>query len=265
MRGLEEIVSRNETPNGFHGDSNEHEQFRPSQRTSKEGTTMTSEQALDFVSIMTKISGGELPSPKDRKEMFAVAKVYDLLGLTPPDDYDTAKVLAAMLAAKAIKMLDDMIGDKPKRTLADRSRLNDKGDRVSSEGERFLGMDGIHSAIDAKPDFLKFWQKLNDDRAAGGHGEALYKEAKLAFSGGETPVGALTFIGKEWEGLRAIPAKTFEGKKTYHGEFRSVAPEGNLIWNVVSNTNCAPIAYANAEAALNGARHARIHSEAQKS
>src|ERR1035437_9702070 len=31
-------------------------------------------------------------------------------------------------------------------------------------GFRHMGLEGIHSAIDAKPPFIKFWQKLNDRR-----------------------------------------------------------------------------------------------------
>lgn len=140
------------------------------------------------------------------------------------------------------------------RTLADRSRLNDKG-------SRFLGMDGIHSAIDGEPPFLKFWQKLNDERAARGEPEAGYHTAKEAFTGGPTPDGALTFIGKDYDGLRAVPAKPHDGHRTYHGEFRQVSDAGT-IWRTVHSTH-GPIAYATAEAALYGARHAKLHSEAQ--
>ena len=286
MRGLEQIKSINENPHGFHGDSNEIEQHgnaprshdalndldrshraasggRPTNERLKKileeitggqpkGTAFAKNHGI--ASLINSATGGEM-TPQEVKEMAAVGTVFDLLGIPAPDDYETAKRVATVLAIKTITTLDKAIGDKPK-TLAERSRLNDKGDR-------FLGMDGIHAAIGAKPDFIAFWAKLNEQRADRGEGEALYREAKLAFSGGETPVGSLTFIGKEWDGLRAIPATSPHGK-TYHGEFRSVAPDGNSIWNVVSNTTELPIAYATAEAALNGARHARIHAEAHR-
>lgn len=282
MRGLEQIKSINETPHELHDDSNEHEQFRPSQshaelhgrpsaddikkileeitggQMTKAKLSLGHERTLDLLTTIDTALGNNT-SPEKLTEMAAVARVFGLLGLRAPDDYDDAKALAIMLAAKAITTLDGIIGDKP-------TSFPSTHDIQKAHGQhRHLGMDGIHSAIDAKPDFLKFWQKLNDDRAADGEDEASYGEAKTVFSGGPTPSGALTFIGKEWEGLRAVPAKTHEGRKTYHGEFRSIAAEGNSIWNVVSNTATLPIAYANAEAALSGARHARIHSEARKS
>lgn len=275
MRGLEEIKKINETPNGFHGDSNEQEQFRPSQRLDREHRA----QHPTLQKILEEITGGQpktqtagellmaahagklrvkpgheesaakLLAENDApniKEMLAVATVFEMLGLEAPDDYQEAKALAVILAAKSINVLDKIIGDKPK-TLADRSRRNDKGD--------FLGMDGIHAAVGETSGFMRFWAGLNEHL---GH-EARYKEAKLSYDGGETPVGTLTFVGKEWDGLRAVPAKTYEGKKTYHGQFSSVEPEGNTMWNVVANTDEQPISYANAEAALHGARHARIH------
>ena len=117
----------------------------------------------------------------------------------------------------------------------------------------------IHSALDAEPPFVKFWQKLNDSLEARDEPEATYGQAKRAFLGGATPVGALTFIGKDWDGLRAIPAPPTDGKKTYHGEFRQVSDEGT-IWRTVHSGH-GPIAYATPEAALNGAANAKAHSE----
>jgi hypothetical protein len=125
---------------------------------------------------------------------------------------------------------------------------------------RHSGMEGIHSAIDAEPPFPKFWQKLNDDAAAHGRPELGYGQAKEAFLGGPTPAGALTFIGKEYDGLRAIPAKPYDGHKTYYGEFRQVSDNGT-IWRTVHNPH-GPIGYASPEAALYGARHAKLHMEA---
>jgi hypothetical protein len=123
--------------------------------------------------------------------------------------------------------------------------------------------DRVHSAIDAEPPFLKFWLRLNEERAARGEGEAFYKEAKEAFLGGPTPVGALTFVGKEWDGVRAVPMKAYEGRKSYRGEFRQVSDNGT-VWRTVHSSS-GEIAYASPEAALAGALTAKNHSETHKS
>lgn len=197
----------------------------------------------------------------------------------PLNDLDRAHRASHSHDAALAAILGHIIGDKPKapsdtashiigNMLASAFLLDALGVPVPASLTRrpkdaFLGMEGIGSALDAAPPFLKFWQKLNADRAAGGLGEAIYKEAKEAFNGGPTPRGALTFIGKEWDGLRAVPAHPYEGKRAYHGEFRQVSDEGT-VWRVVANTT-GPICYATAEAAIHGARHAKLHSENTKS
>lgn len=141
------------------------------------------------------------------------------------------------------------------RTLADRPRQH--------MDARHLGMDGVLSAIDAAPPFLKFWHQLNAERSARCEDEATYKEAREAFQGGPTPDGALTFIGKKWDGLRAVPVGAVQGRPTYHGEFRQVTDNGT-IWRTV-HSQSGPIAYATPEAALGGALLAKAHMEATKS
>jgi hypothetical protein len=143
------------------------------------------------------------------------------------------------------------------RTLADRPRQHADARRAKAE---HLGMEGILSAIDAEPPFLKFWQKLNDERAARGEPEAGYKIAREAFAGGPTPEGALTFIGKKWDGLRAVPASM----ETYHAEFRQVSADDGTVWHVVSD-HTGPISFPSPEAALGAALRAKTHMEAHKS
>jgi len=135
---------------------------------------------------------------------------------------------------------------------------------LADAARTFTHLDRIHTAIDAEPPFLKFWQKLNDERAARGEEEAFYAEAKKAFLGGETPLGALTFIGKEWDGLRAVPAEpvTYLGgsRPAYHGEYRVVSDAGT-VWHKAVNRHDSPIIYALPEAALLGAKLARTVKE----
>lgn len=160
-------------------------------------------------------------------------------------------VLAALLDTMGVPVPSTL---SVPRTLADRPRQH-------AEGRRHLGMDGILSAIDAQPPFLKFWQKLNDDLSSKGLDEAGYKQAKEAFIGGPTPAGALTFIGSEWNGLRAVPSDGAAPRKSYHGEFRQAASDGSAVWRTVAS-QAGLIEYTAPEAALSGARHARTHSEA---
>src|ERR1035437_8182386 len=115
-----------------------------------------------------------------------------------------------------------------------------------------------------QPPFVRFWAKLNEQRERVGMAELLYKEARELFFGGKTPVGALTFIGKEWDGLRAVPIfGRADRTRTYHGEFREVTDAGT-VWRSVHGTNGA-IDYNTPEQALNGARHAKKHSETHSS
>jgi hypothetical protein len=109
------------------------------------------------------------------------------------------------------------------------------------------------------PPFFKFWKALNAKLNAAGQADADYGFARKAFAGGETPAGALTFIGKEGEGLRAIPDGTYQGLPVYRGEFREVSERG-IIWRRV-HSSAGAIAYASAEAALHGAKEAQTHSK----
>lgn len=123
---------------------------------------------------------------------------------------------------------------------------------------RFAGMDGILSAIDQAPDspFMNFWQKLNNEYDAQGADELLYREAKLAYAGGKTPDGTLTFVGRD--DIRAVPVT---GTHSYFGEFKQLGEYGNTVWRVVADRRETPIAYGTAEAALNGASAGQKHSQ----
>jgi hypothetical protein len=201
-----------------------------------------------------------------------------------------ARVLKTGAEAAAIEALLKNLGlTAGKRTLADRSEEQAKrkalqaldglffaallDDLVSSgrpKALRHLGMEGIHSAIDAQPPFLKFWGKLNDHRAEQGLDELRYNEAKELFLGGKTPVGALTFIGKEWDGvraipgqnydgLRAIPGQNYDGLRAYTGQFRETQSNGSVIWRPVHNSS-GVVSYASPEAALEGAARAKRYA-----
>lgn len=119
----------------------------------------------------------------------------------------------------------------------------------------------VHSAIDGAPPFIAFWEKLNDRLTGQGLPEANYGTARKAFKGGDTPIGSLTFIGKQWDGLRAVPAEPVEylgGKRpAYHGEYRVVGADEGVVWHKVLNKHELPIAYAIPEAALTAAEQAR--------
>jgi hypothetical protein len=67
----------------------------------------------------------------------------------------------------------------------------------------------------------------------------------------EPPHGALTFVGKKGEGIRAIPARH---SKAYHAEFR----EGSAWW-IVHNQRGA-VVYSTAEDALRGASAAKLRA-----
>lgn len=111
-----------------------------------------------------------------------------------------------------------------------------------------------------EPPFFKFWAKLNAGLIASGKSEAGYRQAREAFSGGTTPVGALTFIGKQWDGLRAVPAKPVTElggvRPAYHGEYRIVSDEGTC-WHKVVNDDEGPIVYKIPEAAITAAEYVR--------
>lgn len=120
----------------------------------------------------------------------------------------------------------------------------------------------IESAIDVQPDtpFFAFWKRLNAELTERGKPEAGYQTARQAFNGGATPIGALTFIGKDFEGLRAVPAQpvAYLGgtRPSYHGEIREVSEAGTK-WSKVVNSHGDPILYTIPEAALTAARELR--------
>lgn len=119
--------------------------------------------------------------------------------------------------------------------------------------------DRIQPGID-QPPFIEFWADLNKQREWDGKPEALYKEARSLFNGGETPIGAMTFIGKQWDGLRAVPSKpvTYLGgeRPAYHGEYREVTRLG-VKWHKVLTINGDPVSYQIPEAAVNAAEYQR--------
>lgn len=102
--------------------------------------------------------------------------------------------------------------------------------------------------------FMVFWQALINERGK----DVGYPEARALFEGGPTPAGALTFIGREFEGLRAIPADPVQGRVSYHGEYREVTVKG-VIWHKVRNNSQLPIVYSTVEAALKAAMVYRDH------
>jgi hypothetical protein len=112
----------------------------------------------------------------------------------------------------------------------------------------------IESAIDHKLDspFVRFWAKLNSDRAIRGEPEALYGDARRAFSGGPTPVGSLTLV-ERGEGLRAVPVeRSFANRVTWHGEYREVSAEG-VKWHRVKHGDGSDVVYADPTDAITSA------------
>jgi hypothetical protein len=116
----------------------------------------------------------------------------------------------------------------------------------------------IQLSIDQSP-FVNFWAKLNEQRARAGMAGLLYEEACTLFTGGETPVGAMTFIGKQWDGLRAVPAEPVKflggSRPAYHGEYRIVSDAGT-VWHKVKK-NHEPVVYKIPEAAITAAEEVR--------
>jgi hypothetical protein len=111
-----------------------------------------------------------------------------------------------------------------------------------------------------QPPFIAFWENLNETRLRSGQPEVLLKEARALFNGGETPVGAMTFIGKQWEGLRAVPSKPVSylggNRPAYHGEYREVTERGT-VWHKVKHDDGEPVSYKIPEAAINAAEEVR--------
>jgi hypothetical protein len=232
MRGLEEIKYLNENPSAARLDD---AVFAPRDRGH-------SNDAQRYHGERVDARQGQTHADLKREGAFKTRHPLDL-----PEGLITELVIGAAL---------ESIIFGP-RTLADRTAEHKAAGYTPGVQDR------IHSAIDVLPPFLKFWERLNAERAKLGQEEAFYKDAKEAFNGGPTPDGALTFIGKKWDGVRAVPASDVQSRKAYHGEFREVTDNGT-VWRVVANTY-GSISYATPEAALGGALLAKVHLEANKS
>ena len=76
-------------------------------------------------------------------------------------------------------------------------------------------------------EFTDFWEGLNAHCRAAGRPEPLYGEARELYLGSKTPQGALTFVGKPGDGIRAVPAG-----KGYYAEYHVSTPNGS-IWRKV--------------------------------
>ncbi len=251
MHGLETIKKINENPDAYHA-SREPQHYGEGHHTSPEETQRVHGERVE---ARRRTNGQPFRS--------------DLEGLLDPAS--TSRGFASKHDAILGGILADILGVPAKKTRHEQeiddlfftALLLDIIDNAVRTGNKPPApMENIHSAIDAPPEtpFFKFWAKLNKRLAETGYVEADYGQAKEAFNGGKTPDGSLTFVGKDWDGLRAVPAHPTNGKKTYHGEFRQVSDEGT-VWRSVANGGGLPIAYGTAEAALHGARHAKLHSE----
>jgi hypothetical protein len=143
-----------------------------------------------------------------------------------------------------------------------RQRINNQpfNDQPPRDGRFAPGtlppIEGLHSAIDVKPDspFFKFWLRINDEATSKGHSEVGYGEARKRFDGGATPHGALTFADpKQASGVRAVRQPgMINGEPIWYGEYRVVTEDG-VQWLKVANSNGGIISYTTAEYALNAA------------
>lgn len=237
MRGLEQIKEVNENPHEDHGEEHfgsRHVGRHPAldaeytltepPKSSNVYKTFAANLALLTV-VDQAIFGSKAPDGLV-EQMAAVATVLDRFGVKHPADYDDARALAVKL--------------------------------LREEDANATSQDRIQPGID-QPPFLAFWHDLNARRERAGLPEAHYKEAKLLFEGGETPLGAMTFVGKQWEGLRAVPAKpvAYLGghRPQYHGEHREITGKGT-VWHKVTGPS-GPTPYACPEAALVAAKDAK--------
>jgi len=118
-----------------------------------------------------------------------------------------------------------------------------------------LGQEGIHCAIDqaANTPFMKFWADLNTRK-----GEVGYRAAKIAYEGGPTPEGTITFA-ENGDGLRAVIAPPVNGARAYYGEYRKRWAEHHdqTLWVRVCNDQGQPIVYTYPDFALIAARRNR--------
>lgn len=151
----------------------------------------------------------------------------------PTPDQKTAEALGELLA---LAFIVDLVGSLPTTEPETQERITpfDAGD----------------------PPFFAFWKNLNAKLARTGRPEAGYKTARDAFNGGPTPVGALTFIGKAYDGLRAVPVSLSSFPRSYSGEYREVTAHGTR-WHKVKNNSDLAISYETPEAAITGAQYQR--------
>jgi hypothetical protein len=230
MRGLSEIRSTNEDPSAS---------FRS--REPQHGHVESGDKNISFESNMAE--------KRRREETDEIENLLRDLGHATGH-----RTLAARTkeqnARKALQQLDELFFTALLLDL-----FAAKTTRVEPEHQ-----ERVESAIDAEPPFLAFWRKLNEGLTAAGKSEAAYGDAKRAFLGGPTPVGAMTFVGKEWNGIRAIPSAPVNSlggvRPAYHGEYCRVTDHGT-IWDKVTNKHDLPIAYALPEAALIAAKDRR--------
>jgi hypothetical protein len=232
MRGLEEIIASNADPEAYHrGREPQHGRHVESTDTNR-----SFESNLADMRRRNQAFHGERVEARQQQNDGGRPQVSK-------GDIFVAGVLAD-LALDAI--IENIFAPPPPRPRAPRPHV---------------GMEGIHSAIDAEPPFLKFWAKLNAKNENDGLPEVFYKEAKEAFLGGPTPLGAMTFVGKDWDGVRAVPSKPVEQlggiRPAYQGEYRTVTADDGTVWRKVTDRNDLPIAYGLPEAALIAAKARR--------
>lgn len=273
MRGLEEIRKTNENPHGFHGE----EQFG----------TFHPDHPSHTIPEETQRKHGERVEARQRQNG-SPNELLSILGLTERDQLSPELRLLNDIFASATPRGDRVSPDglieriearQAKRRVA-RNVINEvvgaiiAGDLISTivaadKRQREPGfMDRLEtSGTFEEPPFVKFWQKLNDQLKAAGKPEAGFSMAREAFLGGPIPVGAMTFVGKEWDGIRAVPATpvAYLGgtRPAYHGEYRSVTDDGTK-WLKVVNKHDQPISYALPEAALIEAKDQRNETVSPK-
>jgi hypothetical protein len=239
MHGLEQIKSMNEDPSGYHRSREPQHHGHPKEERATSSTNSSRTDAI-LDDILNDFVGGKRETAATKTaelfgEMIANAIILEALGIERPDTY-----------AEAERLVRSLTGEPPKTQPAPQPQPK----------PNYTHQDGVDFAIEGNP-FVKFWRKLNDNRVARGLPELMYGEAKRSFEGGATPDGAITFVGGDWNGLRAVPVNSTDDKRTYHGEFRETTAEGNMVWRRVHN-EYGPIAFKTAEAALHGANRAKL-------
>jgi hypothetical protein len=235
MRGIEDIKTSNENPH---------------HRTDEQFGTSTHEgDPTAYRSFETNLRDKRR---RDRLAQDVTAQLLVDIGVPAPGSKAHAALDPASKAADLFfaALLLDIVAQA-----TEQAKASGKPTPEPEHQER------VHSAIDGEPPFIQFWFKLNEGLAEQGLPEATYGVARKAFGGGDTPIGSLTFIGKQWDGLRAVPATPVEylgGKRpAYHGEYRTVGADEGVVWRKVLNKHDEPIAYQIPEAAITAAEHAR--------